>query len=236
MVEVEGAYCPEVEQRCLERQEKPETPPGEKAKKAEPTDRCLVFERPSQCVSPARVRMRFCMDRFEYPNREGALPRVLVSWTHAKRLCEEAGKRLCTEAEFNFACEGPDMKPYVYGFVRDAGACNIDEPFRPPDHRKRMLEQEACDKDAACKAELARLDQREPAGSRERCVSDAGVFDLNGNVNEWIEIPNERAPRRSGLKGGWWGPVRARCRPTVRFHEEDDYGYEAGFRCCSELR
>ncbi len=27
-----------------------------------------------------------------------------------------------------------------------------------------------------------------------------------------------------------------RARRTVRFHKEDDYGYEAGFRCCADAR
>jgi hypothetical protein len=85
-----------------------------------------------------------------------------------------------------------------------------------------------------CRAEFQRLDQRLAIGERLSCVSWAGVYDLNGNVNEWVFVPEGKPPRRSGLKGGWWGPVRNRCRPTVRFHKEDDYGYEAGFRCCSD--
>jgi formylglycine-generating enzyme required for sulfatase activity len=65
-------------------------------------------------------------------------------------------------------------------------------------------------------------------------VSPFGVYDLNGNINEWVERPGKEYPNRSGLKGGWWGPVRGRCRPTVGFHKEDDYGYEEGFRCCKD--
>ena len=65
-------------------------------------------------------------------------------------------------------------------------------------------------------------------------VSPFGVYDLNGNINEWVFRPKEKTPNRSGLKGGWWGPVRGRCRPTVGFHKEEDYGYEAGFRCCKD--
>jgi sulfatase modifying factor 1 len=60
------------------------------------------------------------------------------------------------------------------------------------------------------------------------------VHDLNGNINEWVFRPKEKPPNRSGLKGGWWGPVRGRCRPTVGFHKEEDYGYEEGFRCCQD--
>ena len=75
-----------------------------------------------------------------------------------------------------------------------------------------------------------------PSASALPGGDDADLFlvDLNGNVNEWVRIPGEKPPNRSGLKGGWWGPVRDRCRPTVRFHKENDYGYEAGFRCCKD--
>ena len=67
-------------------------------------------------------------------------------------------------------------------------------------------------------------------------MSWVGAYDLNGNVNEWVERPHQKVPDRSGLKGGWWGPVRGRCRPTVTFHKESDYGYEVGFRCCADAR
>lgn len=227
MVWVHGDYCPVVEQRCLEHH------PEYLSRRHDPTvsERCLRYAEPSRCLGERRPAS-FCMDRFEYPNREGELPRVLTSWTEARRRCEEIGKRLCDEDEFNFACEGPDMLPYATGATRDATLCNIDRPYRRPNLRRRMKPYDACPNDPWCAEELARLDQRHRIGERLTCVSWAGVVDLNGNVNEWVVRPGERAPNRSGLKGGWWGPVRNRCRPTVVFHKESDYGYEAGFRCC----
>ncbi len=233
MVLNEGPYCPALTQNCLDHHTEYDA-----AKDARKTvsERCLLYEEPSRCVSKKRRPMRFCMDRYEFPNRVGELPRVLTSWRSAKKLCEKEGKRLCTEDEFNFACEGPEMRPYVYGYRRDPTVCNFDKPYRYPDHSRQMLEYDECLADAACKAELERLDQRERIGDRTTCVSWAGVFDLNGNANEWVELPGEKPPNRSGLKGGWWGPIRARCRPTVTFHKESDYGYEAGFRCCADAR
>ncbi|MBL9021746.1 MAG: SUMF1/EgtB/PvdO family nonheme iron enzyme [Myxococcales bacterium] len=232
MVRVEGDYCPAVMQDCEEHHQEYETD----KEKRRVSERCLRYKDPSRCVSKKRKPLSFCMDRYEYPNRVGELPRVLTSWKNAKKLCEAAGKRLCTEDEFNFACEGPDMLPYLYGFVRDPKVCNFDKEYRYPDHSKQMLEYDECLLDAWCKAELDRLDQREKIGERTTCVAWSGVFDLNGNANEWVEIPGEKPPNRSGLKGGWWGPIRARCRPTVTFHKESDYGYEAGFRCCTDAK
>jgi formylglycine-generating enzyme required for sulfatase activity len=231
MVRVEGDYCPALMQDCIEHHTEYETD----KEKRRVSERCLKYK-PSRCVSKKKQKLAFCMDRFEYPNKVGEWPRVLTSWRNAKKMCEAEGKRLCTEDEFNFACEGPEMLPYLYGYDRDATKCNFDKEYRYPDHSHQMLEYDECQLDAWCKAELDRLDQREKIGQRTTCVAWSGVYDMNGNVNEWVELPGKKSPDRSGLKGGWWGPIRARCRPTVTFHKESDYGYEAGFRCCTDVK
>ena len=230
MIRVEGEYCPAVMQDCIEHHKEYEARKGEKTV----SERCLKYKQPSRCISKQRQHLSYCVDRYEWPNRVGELPRVLTSWLEAKALCEKAGKRLCTEDEFNFACEGPEMLPYAYGYDRDATKCNIDKPYVQPDQSRQLATYDKCPNDAFCASEMQRLDQRHRIGSTHSCVSWAGVIDINGNVNEWVEIPGEKHPDRSGLKGGWWGPVRSRCRPTVTFHKEFDYGYEAGFRCCHD--
>jgi formylglycine-generating enzyme required for sulfatase activity len=176
--------------------------------------------------------MSFCMDRYEYPNKVGELPMTLVSWTDAARICESHGKRLCTESEFTFACEGEDMRPYTYGFERDAKKCNIDKPYQTPNGHLQPYER--CLANKSCAAEYKRVDGREPIGSHPDCVSPFGVFDLNGNANEWVSQPWKQSPRRSGIKGGWWGPVRNRCRAITMAHGESYMGYEVGFRCCKD--
>ncbi|WP_437857091.1 formylglycine-generating enzyme family protein [Sorangium sp. So ce363] len=239
MVLVEGDYCPVVDQICLKHhkeyekdQERRATPYKEAEGPTSVSERCLEYRRPSECLSKKRAPMRFCVDRYEWPNRKGELPALLVSWRQAVKACEGVGKRLCTEDEFNFACEGEEMLPYTYGFARDATRCNIDRPFRQ--REVTLYHYERCMRHPGCKAELERLDQRVPAGSMPACVSPFGAYDLNGNINEWVVRPGRKSPERSGLKGGWWGPMRGRCRPTVGFHKEEDYGYEQGFRCCKD--
>ncbi len=243
MLLVEGNYCPEALQKCIshheeftndEKRKRKKAAAGEDASKSTVSERCLKYEAPSICASKQRRPMRFCMDRYEWPNQKGELPSLLVSWVDAKKKCEALGKRLCTEDEFNFACEGEEMLPYTYGFERDGAKCNIDKPYRK--REKKLFKYDRCLRDPVCKAELEKLDQRLPAGSMPACVSPFGVFDLNGNINEWVVRPKEKPPNRSGLKGGWWGPVRGRCRPTVGFHKEEDYGYEEGFRCCADAK
>ena len=71
------------------------------------------------------------------------------------------------------------------------------------------------DKDIALR-ELSRLDQSVPSGSLPTCVSGFGVYDMPGNVDEWVvsdQAPQEKS-KWAGLKGGAWGHVRSQCRPT----------------------
>jgi formylglycine-generating enzyme required for sulfatase activity len=86
--------------------------------------------------------------------------------------------------------------------------------------------------------EIVRLDQRDPSGARAACVSPYGVFDMTGNVDEWVVNENgspSEKPYMSGLKGGYWGPVRDRCRPMTTAHNEWHTGYQIGFRCCEDV-
>src|SRR5262249_1087000 len=82
--------------------------------------------------------------------------------------------------------------------------------------------------------EIARLDQRTPSGALDSCVSPYGVFDMTGNVDEWVA--NEKGKEKekpfvSGLKGGYWGPVRDRCRPMTTDPNKWPQGSQMGFRC-----
>ncbi len=218
MVKVEGDYCPFVAQTCL-RWLDPDT-----------ELQCVEFARttaPVLCSMKAR-HQRFCIDRYEWPNRAGTLPQYMTSWNEAKSSCEGIGKRLCGDTEWTLACEGPERQPYPYGdgYGRDEHACNIDKPYIwPRPERIYDLRKQS--------EELARLDQREPSGSRTSCISPYGVRDMVGNVDEWVINESQSGrPFRSGLKGGYWGPVRTRCRPMTTAHDESFRYYQIGFRCC----
>ena len=213
MVEVDGDYCPYVEQKCL-RWLDPET-----------HMRCAEFAPTADCpVRPSHKH--FCIDQFEYPNEPGQKPQVMVTWNQARQVCAGEGKRLCGEAEWTLACEGSERLPYPYGYARNPEACNIDRPHPEPNER---LIADPRTRDA----ELARLDQRNPSGANESCVSPFGAYDMTGNVDEWV-VNDRGVPHKSGLKGGYWGPVRDRCRPMTTAHDENFAFYQIGFRCCSD--
>lgn len=212
---VTGEYCPEVEQECLR------WLPGEHPVIGKL--RCAEFKFPSVCKSKERVHVGVCVDTYEWPNKKGELPPVGMTWHDAKKSCESVGKRLCTPREWTFACEGEDMKPYPYGdgFHRDDTVCNIDkESMANPDGPR---------------SEWAANYKGVPSGSMDRCVSSFGVHDMTGNVDEWVNNTGgrtDKAPYVSGLKGGYWGQIRARCRPMTDAHGPDFAFYQIGFRCC----
>jgi len=218
MVEVTGDYCPDPEEICEEYI-------------SERRDRCERFRTTERCIGKPEPK-NYCIDRFEYPNELGRWPLVAVTWDDAQELCSKEGKRLCTEEEWTLACEGPERKPYPFGYTRDRTACNFDKPYIMPDNF-------AFDDPHTRAAEIARVNQSEPSGSRARCVSDYGVYDLTGNVDEWV-FNGHGSPQgpefRSGLKGGYWGPVRNRCRPMTTDHNQWHRGYQIGLRCCSDVR
>ena len=220
MVEVEGDYCPFVEQRCLRWLD-----PATKLQ-------CAEFDHTAssgQCFMKTE-HQKFCIDRYEWPGTRSAPSRRswLASWNEAKAACEGVGKRLCSDTEWTQACEGPKRQPYPYGggYTRDSSACNVDKPYIWPSPERVYDPRTSA-------VELARLDQREPSGSRAACVSAYGVHDMVGNVDEWVvNVSQDGQPHKSGLKGGYWGPVRTRCRPMTTGHEETFRYYQVGFRCC----
>lgn len=55
----------------------------------------------------------FEIDRYPYPNHPDKPPRVGASLEEATRSCAEAGGRLCTELEWEYACSGLESKPFA---------------------------------------------------------------------------------------------------------------------------
>lgn len=205
MLLVDGMYCPKVEQHCLHYMD----PPGRYH-----YFRCAEYQRPARCLSKHRVHKRFCIDKYEYEKPGDTLPENHESWTDANRICKSLGKRVCLESEYNFACEGEQMRPYPYGWTRDSTACNADHFDVLNSHGQLK-------------------DMRAARGEYPRCVSPFGVHDLAGNLEEFVTIDGTH-PALPAMKGAYWQPSRNFCRAAQTAHDRYYSGTETGFRCCAD--
>jgi len=102
-------------------------------------------------------RDAFCIDRYEWPNKAGAMPRANVTWLEARDLCQSVGKKLCSLSEWEDACKGVDKTRYPYGLTADPAACNTDG-----------------------RAVMA-------SGAKTACRNAIGVYDMSGNLAEWTD-------------------------------------------------
>jgi formylglycine-generating enzyme len=213
MVLVDGSYCPSPVHVCKRWID----PPG-------PYQfyRCAEYVQPATCAGKREAK-RFCIDREEYVKPGETLPLAHQSYTTASAICQAAGRRLCLESEWQLACEGEEMRPYPYGFVRDATACNID--------RTNLGKMQA-----------GLSDLRTAASEHPRCLSPFGVQGMSGNVEEWatqdalaqvVPAPG-KALDRSTMKGAWWLPGKNTCRAATTGHGESYEGPQMGVRCCKD--
>lgn len=220
MVFVDTTYCPDVELECLKKEHN----------KPNKIIICHEFAEQAQKCKTELRRQRYCIDKYEYPNKEGAHPPVMVDWYDSLEMCQEQGKRLCWESEWVAACEGPKKTPFPYGYKRDPKTCNIDNPWYQP-VLKNIYSREAWIQDQ----ELFRLDQSVASGEMPGCASGFGVHDQTGNVDEWVNAEkNYEKSKWAGLKGGAWGHVRNACRPMTVSHEPEFTYYFVSFRCCAD--
>jgi sulfatase modifying factor 1 len=206
MVLVEGDYCTEAAQVCAHWLDDPTLPFA----------RCGEYAKPAVCVGD-KVRLRYCIDRYEYTAPGERLPLNYASFKIAGETCAALGKRVCTESEWTFACEGEEMRPYPYGWSREP-KCNQDRDdlYEPNPHMQVLA------------------DRRLAADANPECISPFGVYDMVGNMDEPVlrEGPEHISPHRNALKGGWWMPARNRCRPATTAHDDYYKDIQVGVRCC----
>ena len=178
---------------------------------------------------PREVALQaYCIDVHEYPNRVGALPRADVTWAEAAALCAAEGKRLCTSAEWERACRGPEGRRYSYGDARDPARCNTPiegsgPGISPPPVR--------------------------PIGAFPYCVTTEGVRDLDGSLSEWVSDPWDGPPepfQPDAQVDGAWRTLRGGTMWSRTFYGQDcssRHGHgptfanmDDGLRCCAAAR
>ena len=217
---VDGEYCSEIEHKCLKSW----------FDKSNKKTICEKFDpTPIKCTAE-HTHKRFCIDTYEWPNIKGERPEVMNRFHQAEVKCASVGKRMCTESEWTLACEGPEMKPFPYGYERDAAKCNGDHMWDDPDMKKVEKRDPT---------ELARLWHGVRSGSQPQCISDYGVADLPANTDEVVSNEQKKGSHRAKFDsvhtgGPWYKGVRNQCRPKIYTHDEDFYYYFLSFRCCGE--
>jgi formylglycine-generating enzyme required for sulfatase activity len=72
----------------------------------------------------------------------------------------------------------------------------------------------------------------DPTGASPGCVTPDGIFDLHGNLNEWIDDP------AGTLKGGSYADAKINgngCLYKTTAHPTSYHDYSTGFRCCKAV-
>jgi formylglycine-generating enzyme required for sulfatase activity len=114
-----------------------------------------------QCVAAGGCTPQNKKDAFTYPGYSDAAafdnyPVISVNWDQAKTYCSFAGKRLPTEAEWEYAASGPDNLVYPWG---NSFSANLSAATAP---------------------------DTQAAGSFPGGASPFGAMDMAGNVGEWV--------------------------------------------------
>lgn len=165
-------------------------------------------------------------------SRPNVRPQGYVPGFVADPACRAAGKRLCRETEWVFACKGQAQTKHPYGDEYRQGRCNVFRNEHPArvvhgncsvglsDPRLNMI---------AHGGELLLRDTGATTTCRSVWGNDA-ILDMVGNVDEWVDDP-------SGVfVGGFYSRnTRNGCEARVGAHPPVYFDYSTGFRCCADL-
>jgi sulfatase modifying factor 1 len=160
----------------------------------------------------------------------GVTPQAYVSGRQAAAACAEAGKRLCTDAEWLRACRGPGATTYPYGPARQPGVCNDARAQHPAvEYFGTSAAWIWSELGNACIDQLP--DSLALTGDHPGCVSVEGAFDLMGNLHEWTADP------AGTFRGGYYVDTvinGAGCLYATTAHDVGHWDYSTGFRCCAD--
>ena len=221
--------------------------------------------------SPEQARA--CIDQFEFPDIPCAYPVVWVRAREAAEICSAMGKRLCDAHEWEGACDG-ELEPPDYRFDLAKGVSSgiavsrmqsahnrahaSDKRWSYGPSYQRGICATGSHKSPGCNGGGWNIcgSNTYPTGYFPACHSPLGVYDLNGNAAEHMNLPlqpDQMASRGSTqlgyteMKGSWFifDSYRAHedsCRWRAPFwhgsrvmDEHSHANYHLGFRCCKTL-
>ncbi|WP_417209911.1 SUMF1/EgtB/PvdO family nonheme iron enzyme [Antarctobacter sp.] len=206
-----------------------------------------------------------CADMFEYPNVPLAYPVTWVRAREAALLCAAEGKRIGDAHEWEGASHGALTPPdYFFGMSVQAARAAHNRKYEPsarysigPSWKRGVCATNST-KSASCNGGsfTGCGSNTYPAGSFPDCKSPLGVYDLDGNAAEHMNLPlaaDQMASRGSTklgvteMKGSWfiWDKVRAHTHwsrwRAPYWHgsrvlaTNSHHNYHLGFRCFKDV-
>lgn len=163
-------------------------------------------------------------------------PVITVDWNQAKAYCEWRGGNLPVEAQWEKAARGVDGRTYPWGNTFDGTKLNYCD--------------KNCSFDWADKTVDDGYFDTAPVGSYERGKSPYGMYDMAGNVWEWVSdwysetfypsspFNNPLGPSsglQKVLRGGSWNRDWINVRVSLRASFDPNKTHNYGFRCARSL-
>jgi len=160
----------------------------------------------------------------------GVKPQGHISEKQAQAACSASGKRLCKPQEWRTACMGPEKSTWGYGETKQDGRCNdhgrspigVIFPLAAKSWGWDQLNDEKLNQVEGTLAET---------GSHSGCTNGYGVYDMVGNLHEWVDDP------AGTFQGGYYQDTHINgdgCGYKTTAHNAVYHDYSTGFRCCAD--
>ena len=163
--------------------------------------------RPENMIFVNTPASTFYMDPYEQSKLQpgdffsvpNRIPRASIARSEAALKCKNQGKRLCSLGEWQNACLGIHRRQYSYANRAESGRCNT----------------------SGARAEMS--------GFKDGCKSDGDLYDMLGNLMEWV---SDDSNGRAIAAGGSFASGDATDCFTAYYFPDDTRSDQIGFRCC----